>query len=180
MKRRDLQQAHEAAVLDSFSEYCRQRGIIVDIMERHDPSKAPDARVIINALPSWIEITDAYQDRLWAQSITTYAASDMPHKPRPSTVVINPDELAYERVREVILKKYEKETIRKEYEERGKGILLVGIYTPLTSSEEIFKGASESILSMISRQDPIFSEIYLYQNTTNGHDFLPLGLSGRL
>jgi|GEM_PF-945666 len=168
MKYRDIQPAHENSVLDSFEGYLKESGATFQVIERPDP---PDALVNIDGEPCWVEITDAFQSIEWAKSITSYAAEDKTHTPRKSGVIFNPDSAACEKVKEVIVKKYDKQTMKDLYLSRGQGILLVGAYTPLTTLEEIIEQGSDLILSEISQKISIFKSIYLYQNSQQGHVF---------
>ena len=75
---------------------------------------------------SWIEITDAFQNTEWAISITSYAAEDKSHQPYKRGVICEPDQAACEKVKEVILKKYDKGIMNNLLSANGQGILLVG------------------------------------------------------
>jgi len=171
MKHRDIQPAHEESVIDSFSEFLMQQGIRLEVIDRPDP---PDARVKLNNELCWLEITDAFQNKELARSITTYAAEDKTHVPYNGDLMIEPDQAACETVQEVILKKYNKNTMKSLFRLRGQGILLVGIYTSLTSPKEIIERAESDLLKKIADKAPIFKSIYLYENTSNGHRFIKL------
>lgn len=171
MKHREIQPAHEESVLNSFSEYYRSLGRNIKVVDRPDP---PDAIVEIDNEICWIEITDAFQSSDWAQSITSYAADDKEHKPYQRRIICEPDEEACEKVREVIIKKVEKESLNKVAAKSGKGILLVGCYTPLTTPEEIIVLSKTSLIAELSGMPDIFKLIYLYENTQNGHVFTQL------
>ena len=168
MNHRDIQPAHEKAVLDSFKDYLESQGIKLAVIDRPDP---PDAIVSIDGAPSWIEITDAFQSADWAQSITSYAAEDKPHKPYTRKLILEPDLQSCEKVQEVILKKVTKNTMKALSKTKGLGILLVGAYTPLTSPQEIIEQAGYSISAAIKKETPVFSSVYLYRNTEHGHAF---------
>jgi hypothetical protein len=169
MKYRDIQSIHEEAVVDSFKGYLKEQAINLVVVDRPDP---PDAVVNIDGAPSWVEITDAFQSAEWAQSITSYAADDKTHKPYTRKLIYEPDIQSCEKVQEVILKKVTKDTMKVLSKTKGLGILLVGIYTPLISPEEIIDLAGSSINVAIKEHDPVFSSIYLYTNTEGGHAFL--------
>lgn len=168
MKHREIQSAHEESVLESFRSYLGTQSITLVVVDRPDP---PDAIVKINNELCWIEITDAFQSTDWARSLTTYAADDKTHQPYQSRVIYEPDNEACEKVREVILKKYSKNSMSGLLNQYGQGILLVGAYTPLTTPEEIIQLAGESILAELSEKTPLFKSIYLYRNTSKGHAF---------
>ena len=57
--------------------------------------------------------------------------------------MVNPDRRAGEIVKEIILKKNNKDSIHKVFLEHGPGILIVGAYTPLTFPEEIIDESGE-------------------------------------
>jgi len=171
MKHREIQSAHEQSVLESFNKYLGNQGISLVIVERPDP---PDAIVKIDNANCWVEITDAFQSEDWAKSITSYAADDKTHQAYQRSVMYEPDSEACEKVKEVILKKYDKNSMNRLLNQHGQGILLVGAYTPLTSPKEIIEQGSQFILEEISRKAPVFKSIYLYRNTSIGHSFAKL------
>jgi hypothetical protein len=74
----------------------------------------------------------------------------------------------------VILKKYDKSTMKGLLSSHGQGILLVGAYTPLTSPEDIVEQAGDSIRAEIEGLNSIFRSIFLYRNTESGHSFTEL------
>lgn len=171
MKHREIQPAHEESVLKSFGlYYCRQGGSF-KVVGRPDP---PDALVEIDNERCWIEITDAFQSSHWAQSITSYAADDKVHRPYQSRVIYEPDREACEKVREVIIKKVQKKSLNDVAEKLGKGILLVGCYTPLTTPQQIIYLAKASITEELIGKPNIFKSILLYANTPDGHVFTQL------
>ena len=171
MNHREIQSAHEESVLDSFASFLRSQGQHLRVLERPDP---PDAIVELDGTKSWIEITDAFQSSDWARSMTSHAADDRTHQPYQSRLICEPDQEACERVTEVILKKYDKSTMKGLLSSHGQGILLVGAYTPLTSPEEIVEQAGNSIRAEIRGLNPIFRSIYLYRNAETGHSFTEL------
>lgn len=168
MKHREIQSAHEQSVLYSFGAYLAGRGVSLEVVDRPDP---PDAIVKIDGKDCWIEITDAFQSSDWARSLTSYAADDKSHQPYQSRVIYEPDSQACDKVKEVILKKYEKSSMNGLLSQYGQGILLVGSYTPLTTPEEIIEQAGEAILTELASKTAVFSSIYLYRNTATGHSF---------
>jgi hypothetical protein len=171
MKHREIQSAHEQSVLDSFNSYLDEQGISLVVLDRPDP---PDAIVKIDDENCWIEITDAFQSADWAKSLTSYAADDKTHQPYQRRVICEPDSEACEKVKEVILKKYQKNSMNCLLNQYGQGILLVGAYTPLTSPEEIIQQAGELILAEVASNAAVFKAIYLYRNTSIGHAFAKL------
>ncbi|WP_289116985.1 hypothetical protein [uncultured Idiomarina sp.] len=171
MNHREIQTAHEESVLDSFASFLESQGQHLQVLKRPDP---PDAIIELDGIQSWVEITDAFQSSDWARSITSYAADDSKHQPYQSRLICEPDQEACEIVRQVILKKYDKSTMNECLRSYGQGILLVGVYTPLTSPEEIVEQAGNSIKGEIERLNPIFRSIFLYRNTESGHSFTEL------
>lgn len=171
MKYRDLQPVHEKSVLNSFKQFLLSKGQVLTIINQPDP---PDALIQVNSKPSWIEITDAFQNIEWAKSITSYAADDKPHQPYNRGTIYEPDMGAVHEVCAVILKKYQKETMKNLLQTHGQGILLVGAYTPLTSIGEIIHMSSDLIAKKLRTEEPIFSAIYIYQNSFEGHEFAKL------
>lgn len=171
MKHREIQPAHEESVLRSFGDYYQKQGHEFKVVDRPDP---PDAIVEIGREKCWIEITDAFQSFDLAQSITSYAADDKVHKPYQRRLIFEPDQEACGKVREVIIKKVQKQSIRDVAAKFGKGILLVGCYTPLTTPQEIIELAKESIIKELSGEADVFESIFLYENSQNGHVFTRL------
>lgn len=171
MKHREIQPAHEESVLKSFGEHYLHQGRILKVVDRPDP---PDAVVKIDNEICWIEITDAFQSSDWAQSMTSYAADDKVHKPYQSRIIYDPDQGACEKVREVIIKKVQKKSLNDVAAKLGKGILLVGCYTPLTTPQEIIELAKTSIIEELTGEPDIFKSIFLYANIQNGHVFTQL------
>ena len=171
MNHREIQSAHEESVLDSFASFLRSQGQHLRVLERPDP---PDAIVELDGTKGWIEITGAFQSSDLARSMTSHAADDRMHQPYQSRLICEPDQEACERVTDVILKKYDKSTMKGLLSSHGQGILLVGAYTPLTSPEEIVEQAGNSIRAEIKGLNPIFRSIYLYRNAETGHAFTEL------
>ena len=64
---RDLNSAHESAVLDSYKNLLSSQGKVLEVIDRPDP---PDASVKIDGIDTWIEITDAHFSQETAISIT--------------------------------------------------------------------------------------------------------------
>ncbi|MEZ9576235.1 MULTISPECIES: hypothetical protein [unclassified Vibrio] len=67
VKRRDLKQVHENAVLQQFSKYMENLGITLDVLETPDP---PEAIIEINGKKTWLEVTDAFLDKDHAIGLT--------------------------------------------------------------------------------------------------------------
>ncbi len=163
MKRREIKNRHESSVLTSFENYLKKDDKLLIIKERQDP---PDALVTINEKDTWIEITDAFFNKEFVRSLTSYAADDMEHIPANGGPYIEPD-MSFERnVKRVISKKYEKNSIRSIYLKNGAGILLVGLYSPFAALDEI-----QDIVKIVSKLkangDGRFKEIYMYDYSHN-------------
>ncbi len=161
MKRADVKEAHEDSVLNRFIKHCSNCGNTVRVISKPEP---PDAIVTINGIPTWIEITDAFFSRELAESITTCIADDKSHKPVPKEkrFCIDPDEQFSLTLESVIVKKYDKDSIGKVYNEYGCGILLVGIINPFSDAKDLINTEKQRILKAIKPKDKRFNEIYLY------------------
>lgn len=164
IKRRNLKEHHENAVLENFSKYLKAHGISIEICCNPDP---PDAIVLINGKKSWIEITDAYLNNALAESITSSIAADKKYKPVPfkERVILEPQKQYENTLISRIQKKYS--LMEKIYEKYGSGILLVGIQNPFTSAEAISSNGID--VSRIEGKTKIFHEIYYYD--TSGSAF---------
>ena len=171
MKHREMQSAHEQSVLDSFRSYLETKGVSLQLLDRPDP---PDAIVQIDGESGWIEITDAFQNTAIAKRFKTATIDNSEEQDYRMVAMYEPDREACERVKEVIFKKYDKNSMSDLLEQYGQGILLVGAYTPLTSPEDIIAQAGESILAQIAKKEPIFKSIYLYRKIDIGHVFTKL------
>lgn len=161
IKRNQLKKAHESSVLQSFIDYQMPLNTIVKIIETPDP---PDAIATINGNTTWIEITDAFFNKELAESITSYAASDKPHKPVPKEkkFCIDPDMQFSEVLTKVIVEKYDKNSLRMVYKYYGAGILLVGIINPFADVKDLIKSKKSNILQAIKLKEQRFKEIYFY------------------
>lgn len=161
MKRRDIKEEHENSVLNSFIKHCKQKNIVVKVIDKPEP---PDTVVDINGKKTWIEITDAFFSNELAESITTHIADDKTHKPVPKEkrFCIEPDEQFSSILESVIVKKYDKGSIGSVYKQYGSGILLVGIINPFSDSKELINTEKQRILEAIKSKEKRFNEIYLY------------------
>ena len=107
VERIDIKSKHEEAVLDSFASYLDRCGKKLELLCVPEP---PDAVVEIDGVKEWIEITDSFHDEAYAQSVTSYAASNKKHRPSGGGCT-DPD--AYKsRMYENIEKKYSKNTMK--------------------------------------------------------------------
>jgi len=161
VKRKEVKESHENSVLNSFIKYYEKHGHIVKITDKPEP---PDAIVTINGNKTWIEITDAFFSKELAESITTHVADDKTHKPVPKEkqFCIEPDEQFSSVLENVIVKKYNKESIGKVYNKYGSGILLVGIINPFSYAKNLVNTEKQRILKAIESKEKRFNEINLY------------------
>jgi len=162
MKRNELKDEHELSVIDRFRVYIESKGDSFNVLERPDP---PDAIVEINGNKTWIEITDAFLCTEIAESITSYAADDVSHRPVPSKKkrVINPKEQFSSVLQKVILDKYKKQTMISTFNSYGYGILIIGIFNPFSTLEDIVITEKDRIMKVIQNEVKIFDRIFLYE-----------------
>lgn len=175
VKRNQVKDVHECAVLENFKQYLLVQGKILTIISRRDP---PDAIVKIDGKNSWVEITDAFFNRELAESITSNLANDKRHKPVPENKrnSIEPDQSFSDTLNGVITKKYVKDSMIEIFRRLGRGILLVGTHTPFSNAADLSEAKRESILSAISSKHDIFSEIYLFDGSGTEAKFFAIGL----
>lgn len=161
MKRNEVKNVHENSVIDSFKRHSNSLGSFIEITSKPEP---PDAIITINGNPCWIEITDAFFSPELAESVTTHAADDKPHKPVPKEkrFCIDPDEKFSSILESVIIKKYDKDSIGNVYKQYGSGILLVGIINPFSGAKDLAKTEKKRIEDAVKSKEPRFCEIYLY------------------
>jgi len=161
MKRREVKDAHENAVLENFAKYNDSLKKTMKIIDRPEP---PDARVIIDGVETWIEITDAFFNSELAESTTSYLADDKEHRqvPKEKHFSIEPDEQYSDILRKTIIKKYDKNSIGKVYKQYGKGILLVGVINPFLDTRKLVITEKQKIIDAINTKEQRFNEIYLY------------------
>lgn len=164
MNRRDIKKAHEQSVLRSFKRYLEGVGRALQIVGYPDP---PDAVVVLDGRPCWIEITDAFIGADFARSLTSFAADDVEYIPAGREAAVNPEENFADEVVAVVEKKYAKASITEVYQASGAGILLVGLYSPFIFEREVTQIVD--LLSAVRRHhDGRFSELYVYNAV---HDF---------
>lgn len=168
MKRTEVKDAHENSVLASFIKHSASINVSVNLITRPEP---PDAIVSINGKTTWIEITDAFINREIAESITTRVSIDKVYRsiPKEKRFVIDPDETFREILIDVIVRKYEKESIGSVYQQYGKGILLVGIVNPFSEARELAVTEKSKVLDAIKLQEDRFDAIYLFD--VQDHEF---------
>lgn len=168
MKRNEIKEAHEKAVLDSFKKHHKALGNTLKINSMPDP---PDAIITINDVPKWIEITDAFFNKALAISITSHAADNKCHIPVPDIHrhSLEPHEEFRKTLRCVITEKYTKASIGKVFKQRGAGILLVGVINPYSFARDLVVVEKSEIIKSIQTFEPRFDEIFLYD--VNDHIF---------
>jgi len=158
--RRDLKTLHEEAVLQHFKTHLEQQGIRLEILDRPDP---PEAIVEMGGAKTWIEITDAFLDKKHAIGVTSGACNDVKHIRDDRRLVIEPNETFSRAIYSVIEAKYDKASMQAVAETEGRGILLVGIFTPFTDSAEVARTEAISISKLASiKRNKIFNIIYVY------------------
>lgn len=161
MKRSEVKNKHEEAVLNNFKKHIQSLNKTIEIIDRPEP---PDAIVRINGNATWIEITDAFFNPELAESMTSYVANDKSHRPVPKEkrFYIEPNEHFSNVLKSVIIKKYIKESIGNIYKQYGSGILLVGIINPFSTAKELINTEKLNILEAIESEEKRFNEIYFY------------------
>ena len=163
VKRRDLKQAHEDAVIQQFSKYMENLGKTFNVLETPEP---PEAIIEINDKKTWLEVTDAFLDKDHAIGLTTGVSEDVEHRSDSGRLVIEPDERFSSVLQSVIEAKYDKASMQSIFQERGSGILLVGIFTPFTSAADIAQSESKSISDLVAKKSvKVFDTIYVYDGT---------------
>lgn len=165
VKRREVKDIHENCVLEEFKSLSELDGNIVEILNKPQP---PDAVITINGKKTWIEITDAFITPEHARSITSKVADDIEWiKSTPG--LINIDDFD-ETLKNVIKKKYDKDSIQRVYSEFGAGILIVGCFSPFHYPIQEHLDELISIIKYIySSNEKMFNEIYLYD-----YDYKPI------
>jgi hypothetical protein len=163
IKRRDLKQAHEGAVLQHFTKYMENLSNKFNVLETPDP---PDAIIEINHKKTWLEITDAFLDQEHAIGLTTGVSEDVEHISDSGRLVIEPDKTFSSVLQSVIESKYDKLSMQTIFQNRGAGILLVGIFTPFASAADIARSEAKSISDLVAKKSvKVFDTIYVYDGT---------------
>lgn len=164
----NLKNQHESAVLVKFGNYLNQNGHSFELLEQPDP---PDAIVKIDGQITWIEITDAYLNHEFAESITTFAHPKKLHKPVPHNkrIIVEPDEQFSQIIVNIIQKKFTLPTLQVCYEKYGSGVLLVGMMTPFSDVYNLAINEREKIQKMVKNHMPLFNEIYFYSPWEQGY-----------
>lgn len=165
MKRVEVKEAHENAVLIAFKNLIESSGNTVKILSKPEP---PDAIISINGKEVWVEITDAFITPEHARSLTSHAAEDKEWIKSPQQLILVDG--FNEILESVIQEKYRKESIMNVYRERGAGILIVGCFSPFHyPAHENLEEILDSINKVHSSNEKIFKEIYLYD-----YDYKPI------
>lgn len=158
--RRELKNVHEEAVLRHFKAHLETQGVYLDILERPEP---PEAIVEMDGQRTWVEITDAFLDEQHAIGLTSGACHDTKHIPDDKRLVINPGEMFSAALHSVIEAKCDKASMRAIADAEGPGILLVGVFTPFTTAEEVACAEAASIADLVSEKPSnVFKTIYVY------------------
>ena len=160
VSRRDLKSVHEEAVLQHFKAHLEAQGVILQILDRPEP---PEAIVELDGERTWVEITDAFLDKKHAIGLTSGVCDDVKHIPDDGRLVVGPDEMFSTALHSVIEAKYDKKSMRAISADLGPGILLVGVFTPFTTAEEVTGTEATSIAQLVStKPDKVFRTIYVY------------------
>lgn len=160
IKRRELKQAHEDAVLHQFINHLISCGSSATILDKPDP---PEAIIQINQKKTWVEITDAFLDKDHAIGLTTGVCEDVEHMPDAGRLIIDYDVTFSAVLQSVIEAKYVKKSMILTAESQGSGILLVGIFTPFAFAKNIAHDDAENIANLIVKKSvKVFDTIYVY------------------
>ena len=159
LNRREVKEIHEQAVINGFKRYCEENGSSFELIDKPEP---PDAIVLIDGEKTWLEITDALINKEYAESITSYVATDKEHKSvsKEKRFIEDPDQEFKSILIECILKKYTKDSIGKVFEKLGSGILIVGINTPFSDAETLAENEKYTVLEAIESHEQRFNVIY--------------------
>jgi hypothetical protein len=79
------------------------------------------------------------------------------------TSVIEPDEMFSSVLQSVIEAKYDKASMQSTFQNKGAGILLVGIFTPFASAADIAKSEAKKTSELVAKKSvKVFDNIYVY------------------
>ena len=132
--RREINSQHERAVIGAALQAHNQRmGTAFSVEAQPDP---PDAILVDGENRTWMEHTDAFYPG-WAEDITSYAASDKPHRPMAKGLHSDMDEQLADAVTSIVLKKFGNRSYRPTIEKYGPGILVVGLESPWLDEETL-------------------------------------------
>jgi|AntRauTorckE5430_2_1112549.scaffolds.fasta_scaffold31945_2 hypothetical protein len=132
--RREIKSQHENAVIDAALRAHNQRMGTSFVVESQ-PVR-PDAILVDGKTQTWIEHTDAFYPG-WAEDLTSYAASDKPHRSMRTGLHSDMDEKVADAFCKIALKKFEHKPYRSVIEQFGPGILVVGLESPWLDEETI-------------------------------------------
>jgi hypothetical protein len=168
MERNEIKLNHENAVLSSFIDYCKLEDNICNIIDQPD---CPNTVVEINNIRTWIEITDGFHNKSYEEYIVSDESDGNMHK--SDTKKITRIETFNSELINVILKKYTKDSIGDVYKEYGKGILLVGLYSPFVNFENL-EGITKGLLEEIyAEEEQRFDKIFFYNHE---HKFIKFNI----
>jgi hypothetical protein len=163
VKRRDLKNVHEEAILRQFKAHLENDVSRLDLLDRPEP---PEAIADLNGERTCIEITDAFLDKDHAIGLTSYASDDVNHIPDDGRSIVEPDTTFSGVLHTVIAAKYDKATMQKIAEAQGLGILLIGVFTPFTTAEAVAHDEAGSVAKLVSSKPvPVFNTICVYEGT---------------
>lgn len=163
VSRRDLKYIHEEAVLSCFKAHIESGGSTLEILDRPDP---PEAIVDLDGVRTWIEITDAFLDTPHAIGLTSGASDDVEHVPDSRRLIMSPDDTFSHVLHSVIASKCHKKSMRSIAVTHGPGILLVGVFTPFTTAEEVAHDEAADVVALLEGMPrQVFEIIYVYDGT---------------
>ena len=102
-------------------------------------------------------------DKTHAIGLTSSVCDDVNRKNDSGRLIVEPDGNFSNVFQSVIEAKYEKNSMHKTAAQLGPGILLVGVFTPFTTAEEVAIAEANSIIDLItSKPTKLFKKIYAY------------------
>ncbi|WP_147820161.1 hypothetical protein [Salidesulfovibrio onnuriiensis] len=170
MSRREIQEAHETAVIDMFLEwYNATNGYSYIVEEQPDP---PDAILYDeeDGDRTWVEVTDAFFSDDWARNLYSHATPDEDDFDMQSSQV-NMDERHAHRFVEIVQKKLSKESYAPFHEEHGPGTLIVSLQSPWfddQTADEMDRIQNERNLE---NKTDYFDEIIICWRSQGGYAF---------
>jgi len=132
--RRQIKSLHENAVIGAaLRAHNHRMGAAFSVESQPDP---PDAILVDGNDRTWMEHTDAFYPG-WAEDVTSYAASDKPHKPMARGLHSDMDEQLADAFSKIVLKKFNNKEYKPVIDQFGPGILVVGLESPWLDEETL-------------------------------------------
>lgn len=167
--RRPVQKQHERAVLRDFLAWLNvRRGTQFEVIAEPDP---PEAIIKSVRAIRWLEVTDAFWTKDYAQDIYSYATPGEEHKQVGAGPFARMDELFGRRFVQAVANKLNKPNYLPFLERYGKGYLLVPIHHPW------FDGSTIQEMKCLWRsKQPVedlgcFKELYIAFSSLNRRTF---------